>query len=129
MACQIHVTGFSADADDDTIDEILQTNGGLREDDGWCGPGTSIIKRGKDSLKPPYAFVLFFTADAALAAIAQLNSYGLLAEAVKGRQQENTGGERHVPDLKFRRKRLPSKKKHPDGLTNGSTQDANYKKK
>ena len=128
MACQIHVTGFGADVDDDAIDEILETIGGLRVEDGWCGPGTSIIKRGKDNLKPPYAFVLFFFAEAACAAIEQLNSNGLLAEAIKRRPQEAAGGERHVPDLKFRRKRLPSKKKHPDGLTNSSTQDTNYKK-
>ena len=128
MTFQLHVSGFDPDCDDEGIESKLSSL--LSEDDGWCGPGTTNVRRGKLGDKPPYAFVLFYVEDCASAAAEVLNAEGSLrAEPVRGKQQpEAKACDKDLPDLRFRRKRLPSKKKHPDGLTNGSTQDANYKK-
>lgn len=134
MAYQIHVSGFDSEAesrDDDGI-EMLIALSGLSEEDGWCGPGTTIVKRGQNGQKC-YAFVSFYHLEAAAAAIDMINGIEggyLRAEApkVRGGRPASKAGEDDMPDLHFRRKRLPSTKKHPDGLKKGSTQDANYRK-
>ena len=133
MAVQIHVSGFDSEVagrDDEGIEQFIAL-AGLNEYEGWCGPGTTIVKRGQDGLKC-YAFMSFYHAEAAEQAIEMLNAHEshLCAEFAKerGRPSINKTGDSDLPDLQFRRKRLPSNKKHPDGLMRSCTQDANYKK-
>mmetsp|Transcript_32799 Transcript_32799/g.45551 ORF Transcript_32799/g.45551 Transcript_32799/m.45551 type:complete len:131 (+) Transcript_32799:494-886(+) len=122
MATQLHVAGFLGDKDQTDIDEVL-TLAGLREGDGWCGPGTSVVKRDAQGALRGFIFASFLSQEAASAAALLLNAHGLVAEPIRKRPSsaKPTSVDTAANDLRIRRKRLPSKPKHPESTTCSKT--------
>jgi RNA recognition motif-containing protein len=129
---QIHVSGLSetTSPDDEELERLLQERYKLEEDSEltWAGPGTTLIKRDKDTQAcRGYCFLCFLSLQGASNAIEKINAfweedqYGeglppqLHAELSqpKAKAKKQTNEANSHGDVRLRRKRKESVMKHP----------------
>lgn len=144
---QVYVTGLSQtnDPSDEELEGLLDARYGLSSSEDmmtWAGPGTTLIKRDKDTdACRGYAFLAFFSSQGASIAVNKINGYsrqenadeevhdddGLISSllppqlraelskpnAKSGRKKQTNEQGGDYSDLRLRRQRGAAVRKHP----------------
>lgn len=130
---QVHISGLdrTVEPDDEEIERRLDALYALNSDGMWAGPGTTLVKRDQDTKAcRGFAFLAFYSADAAVGFIERLNTHNnnnnnstkgivLTAALAEGKPKKSKKGSSSTPadndqrDLGFRSKRKAPIRKHP----------------